>query len=199
MVVAWDTINFHSLLNQVQLTENKYQNLENNCLFGTLFWHGDCWSKTFRWNRKLVTGPYSGALQTWVISYPFRTAVVPHYMERFIKRCWRRVVTQFWNLASREVTLLILERERERGERERERASEREREIWSILTPSRVHALSTPNDFWTICGKATWTRAVLKQNFSIKSTKINKLVSIWVSFKPELSILESCGPRCVAV
>ena len=29
--------------------------------------------------------------------------------------------------------------------------------------------------------------------------KIDELVSIWVSFKPELSILESCGPRCLAV
>ena len=53
MVVAWDTINFHSLLNQVQLNENKHQNLENNCHFGTLFWHRDCWSKTSRWNRKI--------------------------------------------------------------------------------------------------------------------------------------------------
>ena len=34
--------------------------------------------------EKLVTGPYSGALQTWVISYPFRSAVLPHYMESFI-------------------------------------------------------------------------------------------------------------------
>ena len=56
---------------------------------------------------------------------------------------------------------------------------EREREIWSILTPiTRVNTRSAQAK--TLC-------------------KIDELVSIWVSFKPELSILESCGPRCLAV
>jgi hypothetical protein len=73
-------------------------------------------------------------------------------------------MTQFWNLARREVTLLILKRERE---------------IWSILTPiTRVN-----------------TRSAQAKTLY----KIDELVSIWVSFKPELSILESCGPRCLAV
>ena len=75
-------------------------------------------------------------------------------------------MTQFWNLARREVTLLILKREREI-------------EIWSILTPiTRVN-----------------TRSAQAKTLY----KIDELVSIWVSFKPELSILESCGPRCLAV
>ena len=73
-------------------------------------------------------------------------------------------MTQFWNLARREVTLLILKRESE---------------IWSILTPiTRVN-----------------TRSAQAKTLY----KIDKLVSIWVSFQPELSILESCGPRCLAV
>ena len=56
---------------------------------------------------------------------------------------------------------------------------EREREIWSILTPiTRVN-----------------TRSAQAKTLY----KIDELVSIWVSFKPELSILESCGPRCLAV
>ena len=75
-------------------------------------------------------------------------------------------MTQFWNLARREVTLLILKREREI-------------EIWSILTPiTRVN-----------------TRSAQAKTLY----KIDELVSIGVSFKPELSILESCGPRCLAV
>ena len=64
MVVAWDTINFHSLLNQVQLNENKHQNLENNCHFGKLFGTGIVEAKFPDEIEKLVTGPYSGALQT---------------------------------------------------------------------------------------------------------------------------------------
>ena len=73
-------------------------------------------------------------------------------------------MTQFWNLARREVTLLILKRERE---------------IWSILTPiTRVN-----------------TRSAQAKTLY----KIDELVSIWVSFKPELSVLESCGPRYLAV
>ena len=62
------------------------------------------------------------------------------------------------------------ETERDR-ERQRERERERERERFGPYW-RRVHAPSTPNAnvFWTICGKAAWTRAVLKQNLSIKST-----------------------------
>ena len=63
--MAWDTINFHSLLNQVQLNENKYQNLENNCNFGdTFFGTGIVEAKPPDEIENLVTGPSSGALQT---------------------------------------------------------------------------------------------------------------------------------------
>ena len=73
-------------------------------------------------------------------------------------------MTQFWNLARREVTLLIF----------KEREGEREREIWSILTPiTRVN-----------------TRSAQAKTLY----KIDELVSIWVSFKPKLSILESAVP-----
>ena len=58
MVVAWDTINFHSLLNQVQLNENKHQNLENNCHFGKLFGTGIVEAKCPDEIGNLVTGPY---------------------------------------------------------------------------------------------------------------------------------------------
>ena len=164
-------------------------------------------------------------------------------------------MTQFWNLASREVTLLVLKRERERDrerqreterdrerqreterdrerqreterdrerqreterdrerqreterdgerqretERDRERESEREREreIWSILTPSTRTKYPQCQCFLNYL----WKGSVNTRSAQAKPLyKINKLVSIWVSFKPELSILESCGPWCVAV
>ena len=159
MVVAWDTINFHSLLNQVQLNENKHQNLENNCHFGTLFWHRDCWSKTSRWNRKishwsLFGGPSNMSYQLSISE----CCCASLYGKLYIKmlEASNDPILEF--SAAGGYTFNF---------KERERARERERfgPYWR-----RLHAPSTPNDFWTICGKATWTRAVLKQKLSVKST-----------------------------
>ena len=165
MVVAWDTINFHSLLNQVQLNENKHQNLENNCHFGTLFWHRDCWSKTSRWNRKishwsLFGGPSNMSYQLSISE----CCCASLYGKLYIKmlEASNDPILEF--SAAGGYTFNF---------------KEREREIWSILTPiTRVN-----------------TRSAQAKTLY----KIDELVSIWVSFKPELSILESCGPRCLAV
>ena len=140
MVVAWDTINFHSLLNQVQLNENKHQNLENNCHFGTLFWHRDCWSKTSRWNRKishwsLFGGPSNMSYQLSISE----CCCASVYGKLYIKmlEASNDPILEF--SAAGGYTFNFKERERERFG-----------PYWR-----RSHA---------------WTRAVLKQKHSIKST-----------------------------
>ena len=140
MVVAWDTINFHSLLNQVQLNENKHQNLENNCHFGTLFWHRDCWSKISRWNRKishwsLVGGPSNMSYQLSISE----CCCASLYGKLYIKMLEASSDPILEFSAAGGYTFNFKERERERFG-----------PYWR-----RSHA---------------WTRAVLKQKLSIKST-----------------------------
>ena len=125
--------------------------------FFELFWHRDCWSKTSRWNRKishwsLFGGPSNMSYQLSISE----CCCASVYGKLYIKmlEASNDPILEF--SAAGGYTFNFKEREWER---------ERFGPYWR-----RLHALSTPNDFWTICGKATWTRAVLKQKLSIKST-----------------------------
>ena len=144
MVAAWDTINVHSLLNQVQLQEefkNKtYIIGKNTGTRGKLlpFWDTFLALGLLKQNfqmksNKLVAGAY------FVVFRPELSILECCCLSLYINvlRWRKRVMTQFWSLGSREVTLLISKREREKErERKREKEKERERGIWSILTRS---------------------------------------------------------------
>jgi predicted amidohydrolase YtcJ len=83
--VVWDAINFHNLLNQVQSKNKQKQKMKNTShtrrngkrlpFWGT-FWHPDCWSKTSRYNRKIIKAN---------LIFPFWSTAAPHNIWKNLK------------------------------------------------------------------------------------------------------------------